>query len=282
MDTQAPPDLPSQVTVIEPPAGRTAFDLAEVWKYRELLFFLAWRDVKVRYKQTLLGIAWAVLQPFMTMVAFSLFFGRLARIPSDGVPYPLFAFAALVPWTYFAQSLAQATNSIVDSQNLITKVYFSRLTIPMAAVLSGVVDFAIAFAILVAMMMWYGIDPTWRVLWIVPLLLLAMVSAMGMGVWLSAVNVKYRDVRYAVPFLIQFWLFVTPVAYPSSLLSAKWQAAYAVNPMVGVIEGFRWALLDTATAPGPLLAVSAGAALVILIAGIRYFQQTERSFADIV
>jgi lipopolysaccharide transport system permease protein len=267
--------------VIEP-GNRTALDLRELWDYRELLFFLAWRDVKVRYKQTALGIVWAILQPFLTMVVFSLFLGRLGGIPSDGVPYPLFSFAALVPWTFFANGLTQAANSVVGSQHLITKVYFARVAIPIAVVMSGIIDFAIAFTILIGMMLWYGIVPTGRVFLVAPLMLLVVVSALGCGLWLSALNVKYRDVRYAVPFLTQLWLFATPIAYPSSLLDPSWRVAYALNPMVGVVEGFRWALLNVGTAPGRMLAVSSGAALLMLLAGARYFRRMEASFADIV
>jgi homopolymeric O-antigen transport system permease protein len=270
------------VMVIVPVTGRSKLDLGELWAYRELVFFLAWRDVKVRYKQTALGIVWAVLQPFLTMVVFSLFLGRLGGIPSDGLPYPLFSFTALVPWTFFAYGLGQSANSVVNSQHLITKVYFSRLAIPVATVLSGAVDFAIAFVILIGMMLSYGIVPTARVLWVIPLTLLVVVSALGVGLWLSAVNVKYRDVRYAVPFLTQIWLMATPIAYPSSLLEPQWRTLYAVNPMVGVVEGFRWALLNAGTAPGHMLAVSSCAALVILVGGARYFRQMEASFADIV
>jgi lipopolysaccharide transport system permease protein len=276
-----PPGL-SRVTVIEPANPWTRIGLAELWEYRELLFFLTWRDVKVRYKQTTFGVAWAVLQPFLTMVVFSLFLGRLGGIPSDGLPYPIFSFAALVPWTFFAHALTEASNSVVASQQLITKVYFPRLTIPIATVLSGVIDFAIAFAILIAMMLFYGIVPTVRIVWIVPLLLLAFISALGVGLWLSALNVKYRDVRYALPFLTNLWLFATPIAYPSSLLGTSWRSLYALNPMVGVVEGFRWALLGSGTAPERMLAVSAVAAVAILVGGACYFRRMEMTFADIV
>jgi homopolymeric O-antigen transport system permease protein len=272
----------ARVTVIEPARGWTPIELGELWEYRELLFFLTWRDVKVRYKQTAFGVAWAVLQPFLTMVVFSLFFGRLGGIPSDGLPYPLFSFAALVPWTFFAYGLTEASNSVVGSQQLITKVYFPRLAIPVATVLSGAIDFAIAFAILIGMMLFYGVAPTMRVAWIVPLLLLTFISALGVGLWLSALNVKYRDVRYALPFLTNLWLFATPIAYPSSLLDASWRWVYALNPMVGVVEGFRWALLGSRTAPEPMLAASSVAALAILVGGALYFRRMEVTFADIV
>ena len=270
------------VTVIEPARGWVAIELRELWQHRELLYFLTWRDIKVRYKQTALGVAWAVLQPLSTMLVFSLFFGRLGGIPSDGVPYPIFAFTALVPWTFFAYGLSQASNSVVGSQQLVTKVYFPRLAIPIATVLSGAIDFAIAFVMLVGMILWYQIVPTARILWIAPLVLLAIVSALGVGLWLSALNVKYRDVRYAVPFLTQLWLFATPIAYPSSLLDPPWRTVYALNPMVGVVEGFRWALLGSGTEPGPVLAASSLAALAILAGGALYFRRMEATFADVV
>jgi homopolymeric O-antigen transport system permease protein len=271
-----------RVTVIEPVRGWIPVELRELWEYRELLFFLAGRDIKVRYRQTALGVAWAVLQPFSTMVVFSVFFGRLGAIPSDGLPYPLFSFAGLVPWSFFAYALSEASNSVVGSQQLITKVYFPRLTIPIATVLAGAVDFAIALVMLLVMMLSYGIAPTIRVIWILPLMLLVVVSALGVGLWLSALNVKYRDVRYALPFLSQLWLFATPIAYPSTLLNPTWRPAYALNPMVGVIEGFRWALLGSQTAPGPMLVASSLAALGLLIGGAIYFRRMEATFADIV
>jgi lipopolysaccharide transport system permease protein len=246
------------------------------------LYFLVWRDVKVRYKQTVLGAAWAIIQPFFTMVVFSLFFGRLAQIPSDGIPYPIFSYAALVPWTFFANGLSQSSNSLVGSANLITKVYFPRLTIPIATVLSGLVDFVLAFIVLLGMMLYYGIVPTMNVVWLPLFLLLALVTSLGVGLWLSAMNVEFRDVRYVVPFLTQFWLFATPIAYPSSLLPEPWRALYGLNPMAGVVEGFRWALLGTQTAPGPLILVSTLAALVLLVSGAYYFRRMEKTFADVV
>jgi len=270
------------VTVIRPTTSWVALNLRELWRYRELLYFLVWRDIKVRYKQTALGASWAIIQPFFTMVVFSLFFGRLAGIPSDGVPYPIFSFAALVPWTFFASGLTGSANSLVGSQNLIKKVYFPRLAIPVATVLSGAVDFTLAFIVLLGMMLFYGIVPTASVLWLIPLLLLALVTSLGVGLWFSALNVKYRDVRYVVPFLVQLWLFATPIAYPSSLLEPRWQTVYALNPMVGVVEGFRWALLGTETAPGGMILVSSGVAIALLIAGAFYFRRMERTFADIV
>lgn len=272
----------NELTVIEPARRWAAINLRELWDYRELLFFLTWRDVNVRYRQTVIGAAWAVLQPLTTMVVFSLFFGRLAGISSDGVPYPLFSFAALVPWTFFAYGLHQASNSVVVNPQLISKVYFPRLAIPIASLFSGAVDFIIAFALLILMMLWYGVAPTARIVWIAPLVLLVMVSALGVGLWLAALNVKYRDVRHALPFLTQLWLFATPIAYPSSLLDPQWRAWYALNPMVGVVEGFRWALLGTAIQPGPMLAVSSAAAAAILVAGALYFRRMEATFADVI
>jgi lipopolysaccharide transport system permease protein len=270
------------VVSIGPSRGRVSLELGDLWRYRELLYFLVWRDVKVRYKQTVLGAGWAILQPLAAMIVFSLFFGRLAGIPSDGVPYPVFSFAALVPWTFFAQGLTQSANSLVANQDLITKVYFPRLAIPIATVLAGVVDFAIAFLVLLGLMLFYGIVPSMRVFWLAPLLLLAFVTALGVGLWLSALNVRYRDVRYVVPFLAQLWLFATPIVYPSSLLAQPWRTLYGINPMAGVVEGFRWALLGTDTAPGPILAASAAAAFALLVSGALYFRRMEKTFADLV
>lgn len=265
------------------PSSKWAFpDLRELWRYRELLYFLVWRDVKVRYKQTVLGAAWAIIQPFATMVIFTLFFGRLANMPSDGVPYPVFSYAALVPWTFFANGLTLSTASLVSSQNLVKKVYFPRIALPLAAVLGCLVDFALASGVLIGMLLYYGILPGAAVL-ILPFLLgLALITSVGAGLWLSAMNVRYRDVGYITPFLVQFWLFATPIVYPSSLLSESWQIVYAINPMVGVVEGFRWALLGTDTAPGPMILVSSLVAAALLVGGMVYFRRTERTFADVV
>ncbi len=236
----------------------------------------------MRYKQTVLGAAWAIIQPFFTMVVFSVFFGRLARIPSDGIPYPIFSYTALVPWTFFAHGLSQASNSLVGGANLIKKVYFPRLAMPVATVLSGVVDFLLAFIVLLGMMLAYGIVPTVNALWLPLFLLLALVTSLGTGLWLSAMNVQFRDVRYTVPFITQFWLFATPIAYPSSLLSEPWRTLYGINPMAGVVEGFRWALLATDTAPGPIIIVSSLTALTLLVSGAFYFRRMEKTFADVV
>ncbi len=267
---------------IAPSRGWVSLKLGELWEYRELLFFLVWRDIKVRYKQTALGAAWAIIQPLFTMLVFSLFFGRLAKIPSDGIPYPIFSYAALVPWTFFAQGLTQASDSLVGSANLIRKVYFPRLVIPLSAVMAGVVDFTIAFSMLLLLMFHYGIAPTAHIVWLPALLLLALTTSLGVGLWLSALNVKYRDVKYMVPFLTQFWLFATPIAYPSSMLAEPWRTVYGINPMAGVIEGFRWALLGTRTAPGPMVLVSACASMVVLVTGALYFRRMEKTFADTV
>ncbi len=267
---------------IQPSKGWVALKLNELWEYKELLYFLIWRDVKVRYKQTILGVGWAVIQPFFTMVVFSLFFGKLAKMPSDGVPYPIFAFAALVPWTFFANGLSQASNSLVGSAELIKKVYFPRLAIPIAAVLVGAVDFVFAFIILIGMMLYFGIVPTINICWLPLLLVLVIVISLGVSLWLSAFNVQYRDVKYVIPFLTQFWLFATPIAYPSSLLSEPWRTLYGINPMVGVVEGFRWALLGAKTAPGPIVIVSSAVAFLVLISGALYFRRMEKTFADVV
>jgi lipopolysaccharide transport system permease protein len=268
---------------IQPSKGWVSLKLNEVWAYRELLFFLTERDIKVRYKQTVIGAAWAIIQPVMTMVVFSIFFGGLAQIPSDGVPYPIFAFAALVPWGLFAYGLGEASNSLVGSSNLIKKVYFPRLIIPLASVMAGVIDFLIAFAVLIVMMLAYGITPTLNVLWLIPLVALTLVTSVGVGMWLSALNVEFRDIRYIIPFLTQFWMFITPIAYPSSLIENETlRALYGLNPMAGVVEGFRWALLGTDTAPGPVIFVSALAALALMVSGMFYFRRMEKTFADVV
>ena len=280
----APPETrhPDPVTVIRPASGWVPLQLRELWEYRELLYFLVWRDVKVRYKQTTLGAAWAVIQPFFTMVVFSIFFGRLAKLPSDGVPYPVFAYCALVPWSYFATSLSQAGNSLVEHQRLITKVYFPRLMVPAASVVAGLLDLAIAFVVLLGMLLFYGMAPSFRILLLPAFVLLALLTSLGVGLWLSALNVRYRDVRYTMPFLIQLWLFLTPVAYSSSLVPERWRTLYGLNPMTGVVEGFRWALLGTSDPPGGMLVVSMVSVLGVLLAGLFYFRRVERNFADVV
>ena len=273
-------DLPR--TLLTPSRGWVSLKLGELWEHRELLYFFIWRDVKVRYKQTALGLAWAILQPFFTMVIFSLFFGGLAKVPSDGVPYPIFSYTGLLPWTFFAHGVTQSANSLVNNANLINKVYFPRMAIPIAAVLSGLADLLPAFVILVGMMLYYGIVPGVQIFWLPVFVLLATIAALGVGIGLAAINVHFRDVRHTVPFLVQSWLFITPIAYPSSLLPEQWKTLYALNPMVGVVEGFRWALLGTEPAPGPILWVSAAAAIVLLLATALYFRRLERTFADVV
>ncbi len=271
------------ITRIQPSHGWVSLKLGELWRYRELLYFLTMRDIKVRYKQTVIGAAWAIIQPFMTMVVFTLFFGGLAAIPSDGLPYPIFSYAALVPWTFFANGLTLSANSLVGSSNLIKKIYFPRLVIPIATIFSGGVDFVLAFVVLIGLMLFYGITPTVNVIFLPLFLLLAFITSLGVGLWLSAMNVQFRDVRYVVPFLTQFWLFITPIAYPSSLIENDiLRALYALNPMTGVVEGFRWALLGTDTAPGPTILISAAVALVLFVTGLFYFRRMEKSFADVV
>jgi lipopolysaccharide transport system permease protein len=266
---------------IQPTRGWTSIGLGELWQYRELVYFLAWRDVKVRYKQTVLGAAWAVIQPLGTMAVFTLVFGTLVNIPSDGIPYPLFSFAGLVPWALFASGLGSTSNSLVGSVDQIRQVYFPRLALPISSVVPGLVDFMLAFVILLGMMALFGIIPTWHVVWLPMLLLLALATALGVGLWLAAMNVQFRDVRYTIPFLTQTWLLITPIAYPSSLLSEPWRTVYSINPMVGVVEGFRWALLGADTSPGPIVIVSTLTAVLLLVSGAYYFRRLERTFADV-
>lgn len=277
IDAQQPPVVRRQAR-----PGWVAIDFAELWQYRELLVFLAVRDIKVRYKQTLLGAAWAILQPVMTMVVFSIFFGKLAGVPSDGLPYPVFSFCGLLPWQLFAFALTQSSNSLVQDAHVLTKVYFPRLIIPFASVIAGLVDFAIAFVVLVGIMLYYGIIPGWALITLPLFILLAIAAALSVGLWLSTLNVKYRDVRYTIPFLAQIWLFVTPVAYSSSLVPSKWQSVFAINPMAGVVEGFRWALLGKAAPSGTMLIVSAAATAILLAGGLFYFARMEKTFPDII
>lgn len=269
-------------TVIEPPKGWMPVNIKEVWAYRELLGMLAWRDISVRYKQTLAGVGWAVIQPVMTMIIFTIIFGKFAKLPSDGIPYPLFSFCALLPWNYFSQSLSGSSDSLVGASNLITKVYFPRLVIPLSRVFAGLVDFAIAFVVLLGMMLWYGVAPGGRVIALPFFLLVAMVTALGVGLWLTALNVKYRDVRFVVPFLAQFWLYASPVAYATSLVPEKWRFIYGLNPMVGVIEGFRWALLGKSSPDFGMMTVSLSIVIGILVTGLFYFRKMEQTFADVV
>ena len=285
LSASSPASLPlpsgaSSTIRIEPPRGLFELRLREVWAYRELLYFFVWRDVKIRYKQTAIGVLWVILQPVLTMLVFTLFFGRLAKLPSDGLPYPVFYFAALVPWTYFAYSLQLTTNVVVDNQRLITKVYFPRLILPISTALSGLVDFAIGFAVLSIFCLAYGLLPTLAALWLPVLLILALFTALGVGLWLSALNALYRDVRYVIPFVIQFWMFASPVAYPSTLVPARWRWLYGLNPMAGVIDGFRWAITGRGQAPGLLLLASAAAVAVVLLGGLFFFNRMEGAVAD--
>jgi lipopolysaccharide transport system permease protein len=276
------PTAPLLKTRRQPPKGWDWPKFRELWEYRELLFFFAWRDIKVRYRQTVMGALWAIIQPLFTMMIFSLFFGRLANIPSDGVPYPIFTFTALVPWTFFANALAQASNSLVVNANMVKKIYFPRLALPIATVLAGVIDFALAFVVLLGIMFFYGLVPTINLIWLPLFALLALVTSLGVSLWLAAMNVQFRDVRYTIPFLTQAWLFVTPIAYPSSLLPEPWRTVYGLNPMAGVVEGFRWALLGTDTAPGKMIIISALVAVTLFISGAFYFRRMEQSFADVL
>ncbi len=265
---------------IEPPRGILELPLREVWEYRELLYFFVWRDVKIRYKQTAIGVLWVVLQPVLTMLVFTLFFGRLAKLPSQGLPYPVFYFAALVPWTYFSYALQMTTNAVVDHQRLITKVYFPRLILPISTALSGLVDFAIGFAMLIIFTFAYGIRPTLAAFWLPALLLLALFTALGVGLWMSALNALYRDVRYVIPFVVQFWMFASPVAYPSSLVPERWRWLYGLNPMAGVIDGFRWAMTGRGQAPGLLLLASSAMVAVVFLGGLFFFNRMETAVAD--
>ena len=269
-------------TVIEPPKGWMHINVRELWAYRELLGLLAWRDVSVRYKQSLVGFGWAVIQPLMTMIIFTVIFGKFAKLPSDGLPYPIFTYCALLPWGYFARSLNDSSDSLVGSANLITKVYFPRMILPLSKVFAGLIDFAIAFTILWGMMFWYRIPPNAGIFLLPLFILLAMLTALGTGLWLTALNVKYRDVRFVVPFLTQLWMYASPVAYSTSLIPEKWQWLYGLNPMVGVIEGFRWALLGKSAPNIEMMAVSFGIVLVVLAGGLFYFRKMEQTFADIV
>jgi lipopolysaccharide transport system permease protein len=277
-------DPPIPVLRIEPSQGWVSLKLRELWEYRELLYFLTWRDIKVRYKQSVLGIAWAIIQPFVAMVVFTIFFGKLANLGPEGVPYPIWNYAAMVVWTYFAFALTASSTSLVASSALLKKIYFPRLVVPIAATLSGLVDFFIAMAVLIPMMLFYGYAPTWNTLWLVPLILLTFVTAFGIGLWFSALNVQFRDVKHAVPFLVQIWFFATPIVYSAAdrITDPKWMAIYSLNPMVGVAEGFRWALLGLDTKPGPMILVASLVSASIFVGGLFYFRRMEKTFADVV
>ena len=274
--TSPPPHLH-----ISPPKKWIPIDLHELWNYRELLYSFTWRDVKIRYKQTALGFLWAVIQPLCMMLIFTVFFGRLAKIPSDGIPYPLFVLAALLPWTLFAEGLTRSTNSMISNAGIMTKVYFPRLIMPVSGILSPLVDFAMSFSILIVMMAWYGFIPTTNIVFLPLFILLALATSLGIGLWLSALNVQYRDFQYTIPFMIQLWLFASPVVYPASLVPGSVRFLYGLNPMAGVIEGFRWALLGTEM-PGAMILVSVGMVAVLLVSGAFYFRKMEQYYADVV
>jgi lipopolysaccharide transport system permease protein len=280
-DTIKSVDLKSSVKIIRPLNGWLSIDLKELWEYRELVYTFAMRDIKIRYKQTALGAAWAIIQPFMMMIVFTIFFGKLANIPSEGIPYPLFSYAALLPWTLFSEGITRSTNSMITNANIMTKVYFPRLVMPISGILSPLIDFMIAFAILIAMMLYYGFVPTINIVWLPVFILLALMTSLGVGLWLSAFNVQYRDFQYTLPFLIQLWLFASPVVYSSSILPQSYRWIYGLNPMAGVIEGFRWALLGT-NPPSTMIVFSAIIVLVLLISGAYYFKRMEKTFADVV
>jgi lipopolysaccharide transport system permease protein len=278
IDSKLPPE-----TIIEPSKSWVPLNLKEIWAYRELLVFMVWRDIIVRYKQTLLGATWAIVRPLSSMVVFSLFFGQLANMPSDNLPYPIFNYAGLLPWTFFATGLTRVTSSVVNSSNLIKKVYFPRLIIPLSGVFGGIPDFALAFLVLIGMMVYYGIYPSWAsIIWLPLLLLLASVTALGIGLWMAALNALYRDVGQVVGFIVQLWMFATPVVYPASLLSEPWRTIYGLNPMVGVVEGFRWSLLNSGNPPGLMVLLSTIVSVLILISGLFYFRRMEKTFADVV
>lgn len=276
-ETKPPVDMP--VTIIKPSKGWMPINLRELWEFKDLLYFFTWRDIKLRYKQTVLGFAWAIIQPFMAMVIFTLIFGNLAKLPSDGVPYPIFAYAALLPWTLFSESITRSTNTIVMNSNIIKKVYFPRMALPISSVLSPIVDFVIAFVILILMMFYFGMAPTFNVIWLPIFILLALTTSLGVGLWTSALNARYRDIQYVVPFMIQIWMYASPVVYASSMIPAKYQFLYWLNPMAGVIEGFRWTLLGT-NAPGMVIIASVIVSLALLVSGAFYFRRMEKTFAD--
>jgi lipopolysaccharide transport system permease protein len=275
------PSRELRTVVIKPSKGMGLLNLGDLWTYRELIGFMTWRDVIVRYKQTFLGVAWAILRPFLSMVVFTIFFGNLAQVPSDGIPYPIFSYTALLPWELFSKALSDASRSLVQNSNMITKIYFPRMILPLASVLAGVVDFAIAFVVLIGMMFYYNIAPTSNIIFLPLFILLALVTSFGTGLWLSAANVAYRDVNYVLPFLTQMWMFITPIVYPSSMVPEQWQVIYSLNPMAGVVNGFRWALLGTEP-PAPTMWISVGVAIILLISGLFYFKKMERQFADLV
>lgn len=274
--------MEENTVTIKPSKGWIALKLKDLWEYRELLYFFVWRDIKIRYRQTFFGAAWAVFQPFFGMVVFSIIFGRLAKMPSDGIPYPVFSFAALVPWTFFVNALTQSSNSLIGNVNLVTKIYVPRLIIPLGSILAGLLDFLIAFLILLGIMFYYGLVPTLHILLVPFILLLVFAAALGTGLWFAALNVEFRDVKYVIPFLSQLWMYGSPIVYPASLIPESWRLVYSLNPMAGAIEGFRWVLIGNTAFPGQMLLVSSLTALFLLISGAFYFKRMEQSFADVV
>ena len=274
--------IPVPAMRVQPSKGLFDLNLQALWEYRELLYFMIWRDIKVRYKQTLIGVAWAILQPLLTMVIFAVVFGRLAHLPSDGSPYPVFTYTALLPWTFFAQALTQSSTSLIGEANLIRKVYFPRLIIPISTAVVPLVDFVLSFVVLLGMLAWFSMKISWGVLCLPLFLMLALSTAVGVGLWFSALNTKYRDVRYVIPFLTQAWMYASPVVYPSSLVPEQWRPLYGLNPMVGVIEGFRWGLLEKGLPDFGILAMSSLAVIVLMMSGLIYFRHMERTFVDVI
>lgn len=275
--------MADDITIIKPTSGWVALNLRDLWKYRELIYFLIWRDIKVRYKQAVLGVGWAIIQPILTMVIFSVIFGKFGKLPTDqSLPYPLFTFAALLPWGLFANALQRSGTSLVGSAHLITKIYFPRLIIPISAVVGGIVDFGISFVILLGMMAFYKVYPTWNMLWIIPFTLLTLITALAVGLWLSALNVRYRDVQQMIPFLVQAWMYASPVAYSAKIITERsWQLIYGLNPLTGIIQGFRWAMLG-GTPPGELMWISSAVMVILFVSGLYYFRRMEKTFADTV
>lgn len=274
--------VPRQILEIRPQKRLFDLDLGAVWRYRELLFFLVWRELKIRYKQAAIGAGWAIIQPLFAVLIFTVIFGNFAKIPSDGIPYAVFAFAAMLPWTYFAEALRRGGTGLVDDSDLIRKIYFPRLIIPLAAVITPMFDFLLSFLVLLVLLVWYGIMPTWNVVFLPLFLVLAMILALAVGLWLGPINVRFRDVKHTLPFLIQIWMYASPVVYPVSIVPERWKLLYSLNPMVGVIEGFRWALLGKDNPDFQAMGLSGSLVLLVLLSGIVYFKKMERSFADVI
>jgi len=272
-----------ETVVIQPVKGLVALNLRDLWIYRELVYFLTWRDLKVRYKQSVLGVLWAIIKPLLTMVVFTIFFGNLAKLPSDGLPYPIWSYTGLLPWEFFAAALGVSARSMLTSGSMVSKIYFPRIIVPLSSVFANLVDFLIAFVILIGMMFFYKISPTINMVWLPLFLLLAVVTALGVGLWFSALLVMYRDVNYLLPFITQIWMFISPVVYASSTVPEKWRLLYSLNPMAGVVEGFRWAMLGTQQSISPMMvAISAGISILLFVSGLFFFRRMERVFADMI